>query len=435
MSDINRKCSVHEISERGRIVYEILHLYDNVDCVNLYHGDGALPPHPIIRDALNKMEKKIELWDETHKSDMDIELRRYRVADSIVVPELYEAILNDFAKSMPSDFDRKDAVVHIGGGITQLVAALFHYFRQSHEKIIMYAPTYTSFVASACSLGGDSIYLAESFSDGKITPEHIEKALDKYTDTKALFLINPNNPTGQYFTKDELRRIASLSIKRDLIIIVDEVFHKLVFDTEEEFVSMASIEIDHKLMFERTVTLRSVSKDHGLAAIRTGYAIGPRTLMKKFQIDWFTFITTFSVDDLAQRVTCAALSHTPIEYYEAQRNLLRNHRDIVKVLAEEINLKIGYQVLKPEPVSAGMFQLIDFSSLKNHRYQETTLDTDIALFTALLQEGKGGVAFLPASCGGYNPVDMKLRLTLSSSEKDIRLGMKRLYDFILKLYR
>lgn len=260
-----------------------------------------------------------------------------------------------------------------------------------------------------------------------------KKALDEYTEIKAIFLINPNNPTGQYFSTDELEKIARLAIERDLIVIVDEVFHKLVFDTENKFVSMASIEIDGKSMFNRTITLRSVSKDHGLAAMRTGYAIGPREIMDKLKLSWFTFITTFSVDDLAQRVAYAALSHTPHEYYQSQQNLLRYHRDIVINWTEQINARSGYQPLKAEPVFAGIFQILDASGLRNQQYNDIILNTDITLFNALLQEENGGVALFPASCGGYDPGDLKIRITLSSSENDIRLGMKRLCDFILKL--
>lgn len=432
MSDVKNQCFIQEVAERGRVVYETLHLYDDTDCVNLYHGDGALPPHPCVQNVLKDMANKLELWNKTQEGDATIELRRYRVADRILIAQLREAIVKDFMKSMPPNFDGNNAMVHVGGGITQLVAALFHYFRYSNGNLLMFAPTYTSFVGSLSSMNSN-VHLVKPTHDGKITPEHIKKALDEYTEIKAIFLINPNNPTGQYFSTDELEKIARLAIERDLIVIVDEVFHKLVFDTENKFVSMASIEIDGKSMFNRTITLRSVSKDHGLAAMRTGYAIGPREIMDKLKLSWFTFITTFSVDDLAQRVAYAALSHTPHEYYQSQQNLLRYHRDIVINWTEQINARSGYQPLKAEPVFAGIFQILDASGLRNQQYNDIILNTDITLFNALLQEENGGVALFPASCGGYDPGDLKIRITLSSSENDIRLGMKRLCDFILKL--
>ncbi|CAF1341036.1 unnamed protein product [Rotaria sordida] len=297
----------------------------------------------------------------------------------------------------------------------------------------MFAPTYTSFLSSALTIGCN-IHLVRPTCDGQVTPEQIEKAVIEHPEAKAVFLINPNNPTGQCFTKKELEKIARLAIEHNLIVISDEIVHKLVFDLKEAFISIASIHIDGKSMFERTITLRSVSKDHGLAAVRSGYAIGPTDLMNTLAIDSFTFATTFNVDDLAQHVTIAALSHTTDEYYKAQRDLLRHHRDLVIRFVEDINRQVGYEAIKAERPPAGLFQIINASGLRGKVYDEKILKSDLILYELLLQDGKEGVALSPASCGGYDPEDMNLRLTLSSPEKDIILGMKRLGKFINKVY-
>ena len=85
-------------------------------------------------------------------------------------------------------------------------------------------------------------------------PERIERALDKYSETKAIFLINPNNLTGQYFTKAELEKVVHIAIGRNLIVIVDEIFHKFVFDHENRFIGMTAIEAGDKCVFEQIIT-------------------------------------------------------------------------------------------------------------------------------------------------------------------------------------
>lgn len=350
----------------------------------------------------------------------------------MTMPALRDVILNDFSKSMPSTFDRSSVVVHTAGGVTHLASALFNHFRKINTTVMMFAPTYTSFLFSASSVSCN-VHLVKPRNDGMITPELIESSVDDYPDIRYILLPNPNNPTGQYFTKDELEKIARLAFERNLVILSDEIFHKLIHDREQPFISIASIEVDGKLMLERTVVLRSVSKDHGLAALRSGYAIGPKELMGRLCANWFTFATTFNVDDLAQIVTIAALSHTSEEYYQEQQNFLRDNRDLVIALAEEINQTVGYDALKITRPSAGIFLLIDASGLRDRVYHDKVLDSDITLYELLLQATEGAVAFLPASCGGYNAIDMKLRLTLSSSEADIRLGMKRFGNFVQKL--
>ena len=363
--------------------------------------------------------------------DSNIELRRYRVPNLMTMPTLRDVILNDFAKSMQSNFDRTSVTVHTAGGATHLVTALFNHFRKTNATVLMFAPTYTSFLYCASSVSCN-VRLVKPRTDGMITPEHIESSVVKNPDVRYILLPNPNNPTGQYYTKDELDKIARLAFTRDLFIISDEVFHKLVYDRHNPFISIASIEVDGKLMLERTVVLRSVSKDHGLAALRSGYAIGPKELMESLGINQFTFGTIFNVDDLAQLVTIAALSHTSEDYYQEQRDLLRRHRDLVITLVDEINQTVEYDALTTTRPPAGMFLLIDASGLRNRVRHEKVLDNDITLYELLLQEEKA-VAFLPASCGGYDSTDMKLRLTLSSSEAEIRSGLKRLSDFVQKL--
>ncbi|UJR29582.1 hypothetical protein I4U23_010799 [Adineta vaga] len=326
------KTYAQEVAEEGKKTFNNIFSYTGGDCVNLHHGDGALPPHPVCVSNV-----------------------------------------------------------------------------------------------------GDNVHLVRPKSDGQITAEHIQKALDEHPETRAIFLINPNNPTGQYFTKDELEKIGRLAVERQLIVIVDEIMYRLILDHNSTFVSMASIDIDGTSMIDRTITFRGLSKDHGLASLRSGYAIGTKELIEKLNFTSFLFLTTCNVDILAQHVTIAALSRTPDEYYQAQRDLLRRHIDIVTTSVDDINRRAGHEALKTERPPAGMFQIIDAISLRGQFYNGKILDNDATLCKLLLEEEMGGVSFLPASIGGYDAKDMKFRLTLSSIENDIILGMKRLDDFIQKV--
>ena len=65
MNGASEQSFAEDVADRGTSVYQMLHLYDDGDCVNLYHGDGALPPHPTVRDALRKMADNMEVWSET----------------------------------------------------------------------------------------------------------------------------------------------------------------------------------------------------------------------------------------------------------------------------------------------------------------------------------------------------------------------------------
>lgn len=86
--------------------------------------------------------------------------------------------------------------------------------------------------------------------------------------TKMVLLTNPNNPTGTVFTRAELTALAALIVEHDLILVVDQAFEDTVFDGRE-MVSMAAL----PGMWERTVSVFSVSKGMGLSGFRVGYLV------------------------------------------------------------------------------------------------------------------------------------------------------------------
>ncbi len=73
MDDQNKYSFAEDVAQWRARVYHTLHLYDGHDCVNLYHGDGALPPHPVVRNALRNIADNIEVWDETNEADTSSE--------------------------------------------------------------------------------------------------------------------------------------------------------------------------------------------------------------------------------------------------------------------------------------------------------------------------------------------------------------------------
>ena len=89
-----------------------------------------------------------------------------------------------------------------------------------------------------------------------------------------VILTNPNNPTTVVYSRKSMEVLADFVKKNDLIIVVDQAFEDIVFD-EKEMVTMASLEG----MFERTITIFSISKGFGLSGLRVGYIVAPDVLI------------------------------------------------------------------------------------------------------------------------------------------------------------
>src|SRR5207237_3910701 len=92
--------------------------------------------------------------------------------------------------------------------------------------------------------------------------------------TKMILIGNPNNPTGAVVPQDELEGIAKLAIEHDLIVAVDEVYSRLVYDTEH--VSIAAM----PGMRERTLLLDGFSKAYAMTGWRIGYVAAPAHILE-----------------------------------------------------------------------------------------------------------------------------------------------------------
>ncbi len=120
-------------------------------------------------------------------------------------------------------------------------------------------------------------------------------------DTRALYLITPNNPDGRVLRRAELTEIARVAVERDLWVIADEVYADYVYDGGEH-VSIATL----PGMAERTITAFSFSKSHALAGARVGYVVAPEAVIAHARR--LAVHTVFNVPVVAQRAALAALA-------------------------------------------------------------------------------------------------------------------------------
>jgi aspartate aminotransferase len=135
--------------------------------------------------------------------------------------------------------------------------------------------------------------------DFLLTPDALEAAIGP--DTRAILLNNPSNPTGMAYPREQLAALAEIAASRDLWIIADEIYEKMIY--EGEFVCIASLGAAVK---KRTITVNGVSKSYCMTGWRIGYAAGPREVisaMTNVQSQ-----TTSSICSVAQKAAVEALA-------------------------------------------------------------------------------------------------------------------------------
>ena len=156
--------------------------------------------------------------------------------------------------------------VYTGNGASELITMCMQALLDDGDEILIPSPDYPLWTASATLAGGKAVhYTCDEQSDWY--PD-IADMRSKITDrTKAIVIINPNNPTGALYPREILEQIAGLAREHQLILFSDEIYDRLVFDGEEH-TSIASLAPD---LF--CVTFSGLSKSHMIAGFRIGWMV------------------------------------------------------------------------------------------------------------------------------------------------------------------
>lgn len=165
--------------------------------------------------------------------------------------------------------------IYITSGGTEAVNLAYEYVRQLEPgaKAAVLGLSYYIFPFVSARLGMDSdTLIADSIIPSKKTaflpkPEEVaEKLGDK---TKMLIAVQPTNPTGEYYTREDIEKLVSLAVERNLLILSDNAFSDLVYEPEK-FATFEQVAFE-KGELDRILTVRSYSKNYNVPGLRIGY--------------------------------------------------------------------------------------------------------------------------------------------------------------------
>lgn len=203
--------------------------------------------------------------------------------------------------------------IYTGNGVSELINLCMSALLNDGDEILIPAPDYPLWTACATLAGGKAVhYICDEQSDWYPDLEDMKK---KITDrTKAIVLINPNNPTGALYPREILEQIVELAREHQLIIFSDEIYDRLVMD-QEEHISIASLAPD---LF--CVTFSGLSKSHMVAGFRVGWMIlsGNKRIAK----DYIEGIKMLSNMRLCSNVPAQSIIQTALGGHQSVTNYL-----------------------------------------------------------------------------------------------------------------
>lgn len=257
-------------------------------------------------------------------------------------------------------------------------------------------------------VGGTSVFIQTSIdTEFKITAEQLENAITPKT--KALLYSSPCNPSGSFYTREELEAIANVVAKYPHVTIISDEIYEFI-NYEGEHVSIASF----PQVYEQTAVINGMSKAFAMTGWRIGYSACPEWLASA--CDKVQGQMTSGANTVAQRASITALQMDPSEL-QYMISEFHKRRDLVFDLMKGIK---GFKCNLPKSAFY-FFPDVSYYIGKNLNGTEIKDSDDFAMF--LLENAHvgcvGGVSFGSPEC---------IRFSYAASEAELREAMRRIKD-------
>jgi len=330
-------------------------------------------------------------------------LTKYTPAGGL--PVLKQAIIDKLIRDNNLEYKPNEIIVGIGA--KHVLYTLFQVLLNEGDEVIIPIPYWVSYPEQVKLAGGVPVYIeGSSVQNFKITAEQLRNAVtDK---TKAVIINSPSNPSGMVYTREELAEIAEVAVEKDLVIVSDEIYEKLLYNGLEHF-SIAQLSEEVK---KRTIVVNGVAKSHSMTGWRIGYAAGDAEIIN-------------AMTDLASHSTSnptTTSQYATVEAYNGPQDSVEEMRKAFESRLETIYPKLsaipGFKVLKPQ----GAFYLLPDVAEAAQKTGFTSVD-DFA--SALLTEAN--VAVVPGSGFG---VPSTIRLSYATSLDLLEEAVKRMDNFV-----
>jgi len=322
-----------------------------------------------------------------------------------------DAIIAKLKRDQGLEYARNQIVISCGAKHT--LYNIFQALVGEGDEVLIPAPYWVSYPDQVILASAEPVIVETSESNNFIpTVDELEKVTTSRT--KALVINSPSNPTGGAATRQQLEEIARFAVEKDLIVVSDEIYEKIVYDGFE-FTSIAQL----PGMAERTILVNGLSKAYSMTGWRIGYAAAPADLVG-------------AVTKIQSQSTSNPVSFIMPAVEEA----LNGPQDFIGMMVaefdrrrvymcERLNAMEGVSCFKPQ----GAFYVFpNFSALYGRKFRGKAIENSGDFADYLLDEAK--VAIVSGNAFG---ADAFARLSYAIAMKNIEKGLDRIEAAIADL--
>lgn len=278
--------------------------------------------------------------------------------------------------------------IYLGNGVSELISMSLQALLDDGDEVLVPMPDYPLWTACVSLSGGNAVhYLCDEQANWYPDIDDIKSKIT--SNTKAIVIINPNNPTGALYPDDLLKEIVEITRQNDLIIFADEIYDRLVMDGKKH-TAIASLAPD---VF--CVSMNGLSKSHRICGFRVGWMVlsGPKQNVKGY-IEGLNMLANMR---LCANVLGQNVVQTSLGGYQSVDELLIPGGRIYEqrnFIYKAVNEVPGLSAVKPE---AGLYI---FPKIDRDMYQ---IDDDEQFCLELLKQEK--VMLVPGKGFNWNEPD------------------------------
>ena len=327
--------------------------------------------------------------------------------------ELIEAIIKKFKRENDLIFESDEITVGCGGKqviYNALVATI-----EKGDEIIIPAPFWVSYPDMAILVEGHPVVLDCSLENNfKINPQDLENKITNRT--KWVILNSPSNPTGAFYSEQELQNLAKILLKHPHVwVMCDDLYEHIIFD-DLKFKNI--LQVDNKLK-SRTFVVNGVSKAYAMTGWRVGYGAGPQELIK--EISKIQSQSTTHTSSISQAAAIEALNNSN-EFINKNKKIFQERRDLIFSKLKDFS---SLQVFLPQ---GSFYVYVCCNDIIGKKKDDgTEIKNDINLSDYFLDEG---VAVVPGEAFGCSNF---FRISFATSNEDIIEGCDKIISACKKL--
>ena len=326
------------------------------------------------------------------------------------LPALKKAVAKKLKTENGLDYDPSQIIIS-NGAKHSIFNAVFATINPGDEVLIP-KPYWLTYPEVVKSCGGVPEYIYATPRHGyKITAAQVEAAIRPQT--KMLIFNSPCNPTGAVYSEEEIRAIAEVCVRHNIVVLSDEIYEKLIYGGETHF-SIAQCSPEMK---DLTIVINGVSKSYAMTGWRLGYLACPANVAKA--IASFQSHSTSNVNTMTQYAALAAIEGDDKPMKDMIEAFGRRRKAMLEKLDQMKSLNLDY--VTPD---GAFYVMLLCDKLYGKSYNGKKIHGSMDVADMLLDYKQ--VALTPGVCFGD---DDAVRLSYALSTKDMLEGLDRIAQF------